>query len=119
MHYLDAFLYQFLSHTLNCLSLFSTYRKQIHSWARSQSLQANTPIDSQYSWKNDLLWYRGKIAVPDDSQLRARLLNVFHVSLIGGHAGYARTYARLAQQFHWPGMRKAVQTYVQECLICQ
>ena len=71
-----------------------------------------------YSWKHNLLWWHDKIAIPDDLDLQSTLLHEFHSSLLGGHAGQFRTLARLAAQFFWPGMRRAVKTYIKFCDIC-
>lgn len=65
------------------------------------------------------MYWKGRLVVPDDPQLKQRLLKDFHDSLLGGHAGSLRTFMRLALQFFWKGMRKDVHNYVQHCMICQ
>ena len=57
--------------------------------------------------------------VPNDATLRATLLHEMHDTKVGCHSGVLRTFKKLNQQFYWPGMYKAVHTYVQECEICQ
>ena len=72
-----------------------------------------------YIWKDDLLWWKGRLVVPDNTDLRHRLLAEYHGSLVGGHAGTSRTYARLAQQFFWVNMRRDIQRFIQQCQVCQ
>lgn len=72
-----------------------------------------------YSWKHNLLWWQNKIAISGDIHLQQLLLHPFHSSLLGGHAGQLRTFARLALQFYWPNMRKSVKTFIQTYDICQ
>lgn len=58
--------------------------------------------------------------IPSDSSLRLHLLKEFHSSLVGGHAGVARTFHRLASIFFfWKGMRKDGQTFVASYQTCQ
>ncbi|QRW22121.1 Retrotransposable element Tf2 protein [Rhizoctonia solani] len=44
-----------------------------------------------YDWEEDLLWYRGKLVVPDHEPLKERLLKEFHNSPLAGHPGQQRT----------------------------
>ncbi|KAA8537164.1 hypothetical protein F0562_029610 [Nyssa sinensis] len=41
----------------------------------------------------------------------------FHDSPSGGYSRVLRTYKRLAQQFYWPSMHKAIQKYVASCTV--
>lgn len=34
-------------------------------------------------------------------------------------AGHSGTYKRLAREWFWPGMRKAIANYIRECSVCQ
>ncbi|QRW26415.1 Retrotransposable element Tf2 protein [Rhizoctonia solani] len=40
-----------------------------------------------YNWEEDLLWYQGKLVVPDSETLKERLLKEFHNSPLAGHPG--------------------------------
>ena len=75
--------------------------------------------DSAFTWRDGLLLYKGRVVVPNDATLRATLLHEMHDTKVGGYSGVLRTFKKLNQQFYWPGMYKAVHTYVQECEICQ
>ena len=63
------------------------------------SLQTNSSLHPAFTWKQNLLWYKGKLIVPDDNQLKQHLLQEYHATYIGGHADILRTYVRLAHQF--------------------
>ena len=45
----------------------------------------------QYEWKENLLWYDGKILVPDNSEIQLKLLEHHHDEPIAGHQEHART----------------------------
>ncbi|GKB51033.1 ty3-gypsy retrotransposon protein [Tanacetum coccineum] len=56
---------------------------------------------------------------PESRDLISKLLVEFHSSTLGGHAGFLRTYARIATYFFWPGMRRDIHDYIRSCQICQ
>lgn len=73
-----------------------------------------------YSIRDGTLCWKGRVVVrPQATTLQQKLLMEFHASLVGGHAGINRTFSRIATYFHWPSMRKDVQDFVQNCLVCQ
>ncbi|PNX93203.1 hypothetical protein L195_g016354 [Trifolium pratense] len=73
----------------------------------------------QFVRKNGLVYWNNKIVLPDDKNLKTKLLLEFHSSPVGGHAGIARTIARIAAQFFWKNMKQDIKLFVQNCLICQ
>ncbi|OMP05180.1 reverse transcriptase [Corchorus capsularis] len=66
-----------------------------------------------------LLFFKGRVYVPEKHPLRALLLHEFHSSPTGGHAGVKKTLARLAANFHWPNMRHDVESFIKLCATCQ
>ena len=99
--------------------------KQIREASKSDSYvqllgkKVGDPPHGNLTWRDGLLLYKGKVVVPADHSLRAKLLYEVQDSKVGGHSGILRTYRRLQQQFYWPKMHKAVQKYVQKCEVCQ
>ena len=82
--------------------------------------QATTnQLHSHYVWHNGLLRYKERVIVPTDSTLHAKLLHEMHDTKIGGHSGVLRTYKKLGQKLYWSGMRKLVQEYIRNCVVCQ
>nr|KYP52382.1 Transposon Ty3-I Gag-Pol polyprotein [Cajanus cajan] len=79
---------------------------------------SDQPPSPHYSVHDKLLYWKGRLVISDDHALIQQLLYEFHSSLLGGHAGYSRTLARVTAQFYWPGMQKDVRVYVQNCLVC-
>jgi hypothetical protein len=71
-----------------------------------------------FSVVNGLLRYKSRIWVGNDLALQQKLLTTFHSSPLGGHFGISVTYRRLKQMFAWRGMKSAVHSFVQSCLIC-
>ncbi|QRW23677.1 Retrotransposable element Tf2 protein [Rhizoctonia solani] len=72
-----------------------------------------------YDWEEDLLWYQGKLVVPDLETLKERLLKEFHDSPLVGHPGQQRTLELLSQNYWWPGMKSLAKEWVECCPTCQ
>ena len=48
-------------------------------------------------WKDENLWYQGKIWVPNDEELRTNLIRRNHDDLLAGHGGTAKTTELVSQ----------------------
>jgi hypothetical protein len=67
--------------------------------------------------KSDGFWYKdGRLAVPADDALKAKLLASVHAA---GHLGMDRTLSMLRERFRWPHMAEDVAEYVNSCPRCQ
>ncbi|KAL4114536.1 hypothetical protein PRIC2_014470 [Phytophthora ramorum] len=79
----------------------------------------------RYSLADGLLYYQvdesdePRIVVPNDENLRYRVLYEAHDTPLSGHLGREKTYTSVARNFWWPHMYKWVRTYVQTCETCQ
>ena len=63
----------------------------------------------------------GQIApegVPDERD-RRKIMRLAHDDPMAGHYGATRTVEKICRRFSWPGMRKDVEEYIRECVICQ
>ncbi|QRW25577.1 Retrotransposable element Tf2 protein [Rhizoctonia solani] len=72
-----------------------------------------------YDWEEDLLWYRGKLVVPDSEPLKEQLLKEFHDSPLAGHPGQQRTLELISRSYWWPGMKSSAKEWVECCPVCQ
>ena len=61
-------------------------------------------------WKDEHLWYQGKIWIPNDEGLKTNLIRKCHDDPLAGHGGTAKTTELVSRQYYWPGMqdRKSV-----------
>ena len=58
-----------------------------------------------------------KVCIPRVEQ--ANILKEEHDEPTAGHLGLAKTLARLARQYYWPGMLRMAAKYVRTCASCQ
>ncbi|KAL2444003.1 Transposon Tf2-6 polyprotein [Exophiala dermatitidis] len=69
--------------------------------------------------KNGQLWFKGRLWIPNDDELRLAVLRAFHDMPGSGHPGRRKTYAALSQAYYWPGMMESTRRYVDNCHICK
>ncbi|CCO35258.1 Transposon Ty3-G Gag-Pol polyprotein AltName: Full=Gag3-Pol3 [Rhizoctonia solani AG-1 IB] len=72
-----------------------------------------------YEMEAGLLFYQGRILVPDAGNLREDLLQIFHDSPMAGHPGRQRTLELLSRAYYWPGIQADVYLHVDGCETCQ
>lgn len=60
----------------------------------------NASMKQHYTVKQNLLYWKGRLVIPNKIKLIQQVLNEYHSSPIGGHAGVARTKARITAQFY-------------------
>src|SRR6266540_7191457 len=77
-----------------------------------QDLQTNTntnwtlsTLDNQ---DNFVLFHNGSMYIPDDLELRCRIVSQFHNGPISGHPGILKTTTQVQREYYWPGMRSFI-----------
>ena len=65
------------------------------------------------------LRYRGRIVVPQLTDLREEILSEFHCCRFSVHPGGMKMYQDLRCQYYWSGMKRHVGDFVRRCLTCQ
>ena len=66
-----------------------------------------------------VLRFKGRVCVPQDMELRNKVLFEAHNTLYTAHPGGVKMYQDLKKNYWWLGMRKEVESYVAKCLTCQ
>lgn len=84
-----------------------------------QALKTKSTSKPGFELSGGRLFFKGRLVLASDSKWIPRLLEEFHDTPIGGHAGAYRTYKRLAMNVYLRGIFRRVQTYVAQCLVCQ
>ena len=72
-----------------------------------------------FSLVDGILRYKGRVWLGTNSLAQQHVIQALHSSGLGGHSGVAATYHRIKSLFAWPKMKSAIQTYVEQCTICQ
>ena len=58
------------------------------------------------------LRYRGRVVVPQSTDLRKENLKEFHYSRFAVHPGGTKMYQDLRRQYYWSGMKRHVGDFV-------
>jgi transposase InsO family protein len=78
----------------------------------------DTVKSAEWSESDGLLMFHGKIYVPNDRDLRRRIVEQHHNTRIAGHAGRFKTLKLVARNYWWPQMSRYIGIYVKTCDLC-
>ncbi|WVZ59919.1 hypothetical protein U9M48_010002 [Paspalum notatum var. saurae] len=66
-----------------------------------------------------VLWFKNRLVVPKDMELRKKILEEAHKSVPTMHPGSNKMYRDLKQRFWWTRMKREIAKYVSECHVCK
>jgi hypothetical protein len=66
-------------------------------------LDGQVPND-RYRVIDDIIYYKDRIYLVPESQLKDKILHVAHNSPLAGHPGYLKTYKQIWERFSWKGL---------------
>jgi hypothetical protein len=84
-----------------------------------QELAVLSPNAKGFSLKHGLIKYKGCLVIGSNSALQIKLIAALHASAMGGHSGVQATYKCIRSLYLWNGMKVDVETFVQQCSVCQ
>jgi hypothetical protein len=65
------------------------------------------------------LFFKGRICVPDDPELKRLILEDAHKISFSIHPGATKMYQDLKREYWWPGMKSDIAEFVARCIVCQ
>jgi hypothetical protein len=77
-----------------------------------------TVRSAEWSESEGLFMFRGKIYVPNDRDLRHRIIEQHHNTHITGHVGHFKTLKLVSRNYWWPQMSRYIGIYVKHCDLC-
>ena len=69
--------------------------------------------------ENGVLYYKDRVCVPDDDELRKAILEEAHSGSFAIHPGSTKMYQDLKMSFWLSEMKRDVSEFVTKCLVCQ
>jgi transposase InsO family protein len=100
------------------LTLLAPELFQIHALAGVRLKGRGTIKSTEWSESDGLLMFRGEIYVPNDRNLRCRIIKQHHDTCIAGHAGCFKTLELTSRNYWWPQMSHYISIYVKHCNLC-
>ena len=82
-------------------------------------IQSGTADEGWAIHTDGSLRYRGRVVVPQSTNLREEILREFHCSRFAVHQGGTKMYHDLRCQYYWSGMKRHVGDFVRRYLTCQ
>ena len=69
--------------------------------------------------ENGVLYYKDRVCVPDDDELKKAILEEAHSGSFAIHPGSTKMYQDLKMSYWWSRMKRNVSEFVTKCLVCQ
>ena len=120
----DNLLVDSLSRTFDDHASLSTISMPIPNWLQSvqhgyvndsslsqiiQQLASNPSLVLHYSWDGSYLRYKGRLVLPQSTDIHQAIFYELHASLVAGHSGFLKTYERAWRNFFWKGMKQEIE----------
>jgi hypothetical protein len=103
-------------------SLFQEIRKGQLEDEKIQEIKHNIKEEKLPEFLEDdqgVLWYKGRICVPNVKELKDKIIREAHESAYSIHPGGNKMYHDLKATYWWYGMKRDVAEYVALCDTCQ
>jgi len=75
--------------------------------------------EEEWKIEGDLVIKEGKIYVPKDGELRAKIIQLHHDVPVARHGGQWKTVELVTRNYWWPGVMRDVGRYVEGCDLYQ
>ena len=69
--------------------------------------------------EDGFLYYRDRVSVPNDDELKKSILEEVHSGSFAMHPGSTKMYQDLKTSYWWFGMKRNVLEFVTKCMVCQ
>ena len=90
------------------------------SYSEKIRLQLEAGKRPEIQISNDgVIRYKDRLYVPDNNEIRKEILKEAHSTPYSVHPGTTKMYRDLKFHYWWPGMKKDVVKYMEQCLTCQ
>ena|SRR5258708_24572344 len=95
-----------------------TKRKITEGNPLDPSINLNDLTIEKDSDERNVVFYKGKIFIPDDIELQRKILQDYHNAPTAGHPGILEMINKVKKHYYWPGMWSFIRRYVNACPDC-
>ena len=75
--------------------------------------------ETEFSIKKDgALWYRERLCVPNNKEMKKKILREAHSTPYTAHSGSTKMYQDVKSTYWWINMKREITEYVAQCLTC-
>ena len=94
-------------------------KDSVWSGIRDKLKTSHSHVDPLYQLEGELLTYKRRIYIPDNTTLKLRVALECHDSKVAGHFGRDKTYELIKRNYYWPDIEAWIRNYVKTCDSCQ
>ena len=80
--------------------------------------QRATDGNSGWTLRNRLLLFEDRLVIPEDDDLKVRLLSEVHNQVSVAHPGQSKTSKLVRERYYWPNLRAFVNRFINNCQTC-
>jgi len=80
--------------------------------------KSNNVRGVEWNLRDGLIYYRDRIYVPNDKELRRRIVEQHHDTKVAGHPGRWKTHELVSRSYWWPQMSRYIGVYCRTCDLC-
>ena len=73
---------------------------------------------AEWRIEDGLIFFRGKLYVPNNPELRRRIVEQHHDTPVAGHPGRFKTLELVSRNYWWPQMSRYINNYTRHCDLC-
>jgi hypothetical protein len=73
----------------------------------------------EFTYKGGIIMYKDRVWLGSNQSMQQKVMAALHDRALCGNSGFPVTYRRIKAHFSWLGMKQAMKTFVQTCLIFQ
>jgi transposase InsO family protein len=78
----------------------------------------NKKSDPDFILRNDLLLYQGRLVVPNEDNLRTRLIKEAYNQVSTAYSGRDKTYRLIRLRYYWRGILADIERYIKNYYFC-
>ena len=88
------------------------------AWKALKQGSAKLIRSAEWKQQGGLLFFQDRIYVPRDMDLRRRIVELHHDTMVAGHPGRWKTLELVSCNYWWPQMSRFVGNYCRACDLC-
>lgn len=93
--------------------------RQISFALENNQRKHSTVTLADCSLKDNLVYHQNRLWIPNDQDLRRRIIEEHHCGPLLGHTGVSETYRKVNSEYYWPLSIQDIKRFIRNCHTCQ